>query len=125
MATATAICSSIEGRKIFAKCRKFTLRIPRRHAGLGRTVYPFKLGISGQAAVDEELNPKQPIESPASSVNKNDRIVGTTLDGFSTRPPRQELKPDSGRHRATFLVASDYAYLHIEIGLRELLQQRR
>lgn len=84
MATATEVCSSIEGGRITFKTRQFYSKTPRRDNDLGKLVFPFKLGINSVGEIMLPLE-VQPVDV-ASLTNVGDKINGTSIDGFSTNP---------------------------------------
>ena len=120
----SVICTSIEGNAIDLQCRKLTVHPPRREIGVG-IVYPFKLGIRGNATIARPLNAGESPWRLSSYLAIGDEVFGETVDGFSGKPVKDaKVKKASGRHKGSFVTVKGRAYAHVEIGVRELLQRK-
>jgi hypothetical protein len=118
----TDICKSIEGEKLTLQCRKFNAFKPRKDSIMKQQVFPFKMGISSIAIINEELNPKNPKYKNESMLDKDLTLMGESIDGFSMKPlGTPNVEHGSGAHKASILNTRCFTYAHIEIGFRRLL----
>ena len=119
----TAICTSIEGEKLFLQCRQFNPFQPRIDPTMNCTIYPFKMGISSKAIIEEELNPKNYKIRAKSFLDKDICILGESIEGFSIKPLGSVEIIHTGAHRGRVINTKKYSYAHIEVSLRTLLQK--
>jgi len=120
----TEICTSIEGKKVFLQCRQFNPFLPRIDPKLGCLIYPFKMGVSSKAIVEEELNPKKHKFRVESILDKDTCIKGETIDGFAIKPVKETKIIHTGAHRGRVINTNCFTFAHIEIGFRALLQKK-
>lgn len=121
----TDICNSIEGERLLLQCRKFSPLRPRNDDVMKQLVFPFKLGISSLVTITEELNPKNYRFKAGSILDMDVSLLGETIDGFSLKPlGTQKIVQGSAQHKASEINTKGFAYAHVEIGLRALLQKR-
>jgi len=120
----TKICTSIEGEKLAFQCRQFNPFLPRIDPKIGCLIYPFKMGISSKAIVEEELNPKEYKFRVESILDKDTCIKGETIDGFAVKPLKETKIIHTGAHRGRVINTNSFTFAHIEIGFRALLQKK-
>jgi hypothetical protein len=120
----TAICTYIEGERLYLQCRQFNAMTPSFDQKTGKTIYPFKMGINSKAIIGEELSPKVAIFRGKSILDKDTCIKGKTIDGFSVRPFGATQIIHTGRHRGRFIITKGISLAHIEIGFRALLEKK-
>jgi hypothetical protein len=121
----TEVCNSIEGERLYFQTRQFNVMVPRLDETIGGLVYPFKLGISSKAVIEEELNPKNPKFRPESVLDKDTCLKGETIEGFTLKAIKDTKMIHKGAHKGTAINPNCFAYAHIEIGFRALLQKKR
>lgn len=124
MVKKSSICSSVEGNKLSFNTRQFFSRKPVFNEILGRTVYPFKLGINGYVEIETPLeNPGQTAVYATSLTNKGDAVQGGSVDGWATKPIQApSVKKATGTHSASFGSVKGHAYAHVESPHRDHLQ---
>lgn len=105
---------SIECEEAKLKARRTNPLFPTNNEKLKCRVWPWKLNEAAVAEILTELNPKVAIIDANSRLDAGDRIVGKIIEGFSTRPiPPPAVRPDSGRHRGQFSIASGFVYCKV------------
>lgn len=120
----TEVCTSIEGERLFLQCRQFNPFLPRNDPQIGCIIYPFKMGISSRAFIEEELNPKNYKFRAESLLEKDTCILGQSIEGFSIKPLGSVAIIHTGAHRGRAINTKRFSYAHIEVGLRALLQKK-
>ena len=120
----TAICTSIEGEKLFLQCRQFNPFQPRIDPTMNCTIYPFKMGISSKAIIKEELNPKEYKFRAESILEKDTCIKGESIDGFSIKPLGTVEIIHTGAHRGRVINTKSFSFAHIVVGIRAILQMK-
>lgn len=120
----TAVCTSIEGNKLFLQCRQFNHFSPRIDSKLNCLIYPFKMGISSKAFINEELNPKKYKYKARSLLDKDSCIAAESIEGFSIKPLGSVEIIHTGKHRGRVIKTKAFSYAHIEVGLRTMLQKK-
>ncbi|MGA7576605.1 MAG: hypothetical protein ACLQUW_08030 [Desulfobaccales bacterium] len=120
----TAICTYIEGERLYLQCRQFNPLKPCINPTTGNAVYPFKMAISSKAIIGKELNPKESIFRVESITDKDSCIKGQTINGFSVRPLGATEIIHTGGHRGRFIITKGISLAHIEIGFRALLEKK-
>jgi hypothetical protein len=121
----TAVCTSIEGDKLFLQCKQLNIFPPRIDSQMRCVIYPFKLGISSKALIDEELNPKNHKFRAESLLDKDTCIAGESIEGFSIKPLGSVEIIHTGAHRGRVINTKRFSYAHIEVGLRAILQKKQ
>jgi hypothetical protein len=91
---------------------------------MNNMVYPFKMGISSKAIIEEELNPKGHKFRAESILEKDICIMGESIEGFSLKPLAATKIIHTGAHRGRLINTKCFTFAHIEIGLRALLQKK-
>ncbi len=108
---------------MFLQCRQFNALKPRIDPIMDSTIYPFKMGISSKATIEEELNPKKYKFRAESLLEKDTCIAGESIEGFTIKPLGSTAIIHTGAHRGRVISTKRFSFAHIEIGLRALLQK--
>jgi len=98
---------------------------PRLDPILNNMVYPFKMGISSKAIIEEEINPKGHKFRVQSLLEKDACLMGESIEGFSLKPLPATNIIHTGAYRGRLINTKCFAFAHIEIGLRALLQKKK
>lgn len=124
MGHSSAIGSSIEGEKVELKTRQFFPYPPKKNLITNQRHYPFKLGIDGEAKISEAyLVPREICHYKTSMVCVDDRITGTSIDGWALKAlGKPNISKGSSSHSASFLAISGGCCAMVLISSREHLQ---
>lgn len=120
----TAVCTSIEGDKLFLQCRQFNPFQPRIDPTMNCIIYPFKMGINSKAIIEEELNPKEYKFRAKSILEKDTCIKGESIEGFSVKPLGAVEIIHTGAHRGRVINTKSFSFAHIVVGIRAILQMK-
>ena len=124
MAESSAIGASVEGEKISLQTRKFEPYPPKIDSKLKTLKFRFKLGMNGRAEVTEAyLNPLTTCHWSTSMTNVGDRINGTVISGWSSKPlGKPNISKGSGTHSANYVDIKGGCAAEVEQSPREQME---
>lgn len=124
MAESSAIGASVEGEKISLQTRKFEPYPPKVDSKLKTLKFRFKLGMNGRAEVTEAyLSPHTSCHWSTSMTNVGDRINGTVISGWSSKPlGKPNISKGSGTHSASYVDIKGGCAAEVEQSPREQME---
>ena len=106
---------SIEAEQAILTARKISPKLPWKHQDLRKQVFPFEIHQNAEALIHKELNPKKPVLSQDSLVDKGDCIRGMLISGYSLKKvPNRTVVPRTGRHKANTVRTEKFTFAEVD-----------
>ena len=118
MTLGLGVCSSIEGNKFKLSTRRVIPQpSPVIDKDSGKKVYKFKLGIDGNVVIVEPLSSSELPIYKTSMLKVDDRIQGTSIDGWTDkviRPGDIRVINRTSTHKGSEIELKCRFYAHVQ-----------